>query len=309
MIRSSIIVVFILVVLTSCSTYNTFYGETVRSSEVTTETRRLDLSYQNMQEGSIAFEKLQSLRMLNVSGNTQIDVGAVLRSLPSPETLEVLVLDSLSLDELPKEIQLFKNLKQLSLAYNPSLPLEKTITTIEEIPLEFLNLKGNQITQLPETITHLESIKDLNLSYNELHDTQSYTYLSKMPSLYSLWLDHNKLKTLPETFGKIAQIRYVYIDHNELTTLPNLSGLKNTWVVHAGHNRFTSLPEELMEMPGLFLIHMNNNNIGAIPRSYGEKDYSMMALILDHNPLPEEERIWAEKTFKKFFLLSFKQTF
>jgi len=35
----------------------------------------------------------------------------------------------------------------------------------------------------------------------------------------------------------------------------------------------------------------------------------MKALILDNSSLPEEERIWAEKTFKKFFLLSFEQTF
>lgn len=309
MIRAAVITILLLVLLSSCRTYDTFYGETVRTTAVDSKTRRLDLSYQDLKEVPIAFEKLRTLRMLNVSGNTQLDIGTILESLPSPETLEVLILDSLNLTKLPKQISAFKNLKQLSIGYNPSLPLLEVITAIEGMPLEFLNLKGNQLTQLPETITRLESLQDLNLSYNEVHDIDSYTYLGKLPNLYSLWLDHNKLQTLPETIGELSQIRYLYIDHNELTTLPNLSGLKNTWVFHAGHNRFTALPEQLMEIPKLFLVHMNNNAIATIPRSYEEKDFSMMALILDHNPLPEQECIWTEKTFKKFFLLSFKQTF
>ncbi len=309
MIRAFTIAIMTLVLFSSCSTYNTFYGETVRATAVDAKTRRLDLSYQNLKEVPIDLEKLHSLRMLNIAGNIDLDISAVLKALPSPETLEVLVLDSLDLHKIPKELNAFRNLKQISLGYNPSLSLEEIIPTLEKMPLEFLNLKGNQLTRLPEAITRLERLKDLNLSYNELRDTQSYTYLGTMPTLYSLWLDHNNLKTLPETIGELSQIRYLYIDHNELTTLPDLSGLKNTWVLHAGHNRFTSLPEQLMEMPGLFLVHMNNNEITEISRAYEEKEYSMMALILDHNFLSEEERMWAEKTFKKFFLLSFKQTF
>lgn len=309
MIRVFIIAIITLVLFSGCSTYDTFYGETVRTTVVDAKTRRLDLSYQNLKEVPLDLKKLHSLRMLNISGNIDLDISTVLKALPSPETLEVLVLDSLDLDQIPEELNAFTNLKQISLGYNPSLSLVKIIPTLEKMPLEFLNLKGNQLTRLPEAITRLKTLKDLNLSYNELRDEQSYTYLGAIPNLYSLWLDHNNLKVLPENIGKLSQIRYLYIDHNELTTLPNLSGLKNTWVLHAGHNRFTSLPEQLMEMPGLFLVHMNNNKITEISRAYGEKEYSMMALILDHNSLSEEERLWAEKTFKKFFLLSFKQTF
>ncbi|MFC4632721.1 leucine-rich repeat domain-containing protein [Dokdonia ponticola] len=309
MIRTIAITAISCLLFFSCSTYATFYGETVRSLDVNSTTRRLDVSYQYLTEFPIVYEKLENIRMINLSGNTQLDISTILKSLPHPEKLEVLVLDSLQLKTIPKEVDGFKNLKQLSLAYNPSLDLEKTIRSIEELPLEFLNLKGNQLTQLPETITHLKTLKDLNLSYNTLHDADSYVYLSKMPDLYSLWLDHNRLDALPETIGTLSQIRYLYIDHNELSSLPNLSRMKNTWVIHAGYNRFTVLPEQLMSMPGLFLVHLNNNAISIIPRVFGKEEYSMMALILDHNPLPDKERIWAEKTFKKFFLLSFKQSY
>lgn len=310
MIRTITITCILCLLCSSCDTYRTFYGETARSLDVNEHTRRLDVSYQKLERFSVAYDTLKALRMINLSGNTKLDIATILASLPQPEKLEVLVLDSLGLKEIPKEVQRFKNLKQLSLAYNPSLDLEKTIFSIELLPLEFLNLKGNQLTQLPETITHLKTLKDLNLSYNALHDADSYTYLGAMPNLYSLWLDHNDLTQLPVTIGTIDQVTYFYIDHNALTSLPNeISGMKNVWTIHAGHNLFTALPEQLIDMPVLKLAHMNNNQIVSIPRKYETAKYSMLALLLDHNPLPEKERIWAEKVFRKFFLLSFKQSY
>lgn len=296
--------------LSSCSTYTTFYGETVKTTAIDKHTRRLDLSYQNLTDLPIAYDQLQELRMLDLSGNIGLDISKVLASIPFPEKLEVLMLDSLDLKELPSELKRYTHLKQLSISNNPSLDIDKAITSLEDMPLEFLNLKGNGLTHISQNITRITTLKDLNLSYNKIQDAMSYRYLGELPNLYSLWLDHNELTTLPTTIKELSQIRYFYIDHNQLTVLPKeVSGMLRVWVIHAGHNRFKELPEELMGIPGLFLIHMNNNNISLIPRSYGEKDYAMMALILDHNPLPEEERIWAEKTFKKFFLLSFEQTF
>mgnify|MGYP000044169227 CR=1 FL=1 len=310
MIKNSFIAGIIFVLLSSCSTYTTFYGETVRTLDVDTKTRRLDVSYQDLKEFPVSFEKLETLRMLNLSGNTQLDIPEILASLPHPEKLEILVLDSLQLKKIPEVLSDYKNLKQLSLAYNPTLAIEETITVIEELPLEFLNLKGNQLTQLPEAITHLKTLKDLNLSYNKVHDENSYTYLGALPNLYSLWLDHNYLAKLPKTIGAIDQITYFYIDNNALTFLPqemeNMTGLR---VLHAGYNKFTELPERFIKMPSLIMVHINNNQITSFPRKYEVEKYAMLALLLDHNPLPEEERLWAEKTFKKFFLLSFEQTF
>jgi len=296
--------------LSSCSTYTTFYGETVKTTAIDTHTRRLDVSYQNRADLPLAYEQLHELRMLNLSGNVDLDISQILASIPFPEKLEVLLLDSLNLRELPLELKRYSNLKQLSLGYNPLLNIEKTITHLEGISLDFLNLKGNKIRYLPQNITNLKTLKDLNLSHNHIQDEMSYHYLGKLPKLYSLWLDHNELKVLPKTIGKVSQIRYFYIDHNQLTSLPKeISEMEKVWVIHAGHNLFNELPEQLIGIPELFLTHMNNNNISLIPRKYSEEEYSMMALILDHNPLSEEERLWAKKTFKKFFLLSFKQTF
>ena len=310
MIRYIFIAAIMCTLLSSCSTYTAFYGETVRTMDVDEKTRRLDVSYQDLKEFPVAFEKLQALRMLNLSGNTQLNIPEILASLPHPEKLEILVLDSLQLKKLPDVVRDYKNLKQVSLAYNPALDVKETIRVIEELPVAFLNLKGNQLTQLPEAITRLTTLKDLNLSHNKLHDEDSYTYLGAMPNLYSLWLDHNHLTQLPKTIGAIDQITYFYIDNNALINLPQeMERMKGLRVLHAGYNAFTELPEQFIKMPSLIMVHINNNQIASFSRRYETEKYAMLALLLDHNPLPEEERLWAEKTFKKFFLLSFEQTY
>ncbi|MEP0262828.1 leucine-rich repeat domain-containing protein [Dokdonia sp.] len=308
--RTVFISCILLVLLSSCGTYTTFYGETVQDTTVDEHTRRLDLSYQNLTELPLAYDTLHSLRMLDLSGNVDLDISHVLASITYPEEIDVLILDSLNLKEIPPELKRYTHLKQLSLGYNPRLDIEKTIASLEGTSLEFLNLRGNEIIEIPQNIETLQTLKDLNLSYNHIHDEASYQYLGALPKLFSLWIDHNELTVLPTTIGGLSQLRYFYIDHNKLTTLPSeISGMERVWTIHAGHNRFTELPIELMGVPKLILVHMNNNRIASISRNYGEKKYSMKALLLDHNPLPKEERLWAEKAFKNFFLLSFKQTF
>jgi len=304
------VLVVILLVFSSCKTYNTFYGTTYTAHTFDTKSKRLDLSYQNLDIIPKGLSTLNELKMLDISGNTDLDLNIVLQSLPHPEKLEVLILDSLDLNSLPTNISSFKKLKQLSLAYNPNLNLKNTFAQLDNTPLEFLNLKGNEIRQLPSNIIQLETLKDLNLSDNYLHDEESYNYLGKLPLLYSLWLDDNTLSQLPKTVGALKQITFFYVDNNQLTGLPEeISGMKNLNVIHLGFNKFTELPEQLIKVPNLFKVHINNNQVTTIPRSFRTEKHSIFALLFDNNPIPEKEQKWAEKAFRNYRLLSFKQDY
>lgn len=301
-------ILIILFFCSSCNTFDTFYGTTYTLDTFDAKSKRLDLSYQNLRTIPEGIQDLNALKMLDLSGNTGIDINTVLKSLSYPERLEVLVLDSLNMSRLPETITAFKNLKQLSIAYNQDLDLEDTFKQLKDIPLEFLNLQGNAIIQLPENITELETLQDLNLSYNHLHDATSFNYLGQLPLLYSLWLDHNDYTQLPKTVGVLNQITFFYVVNNQLNELPKeISNMKNLSVIHLGFNNFTELPEALNTVPNLLQVHINNNQITTIPRSFGAKKHRISALILDNNPIPENEQKWAEKTFSKYFLLSFKQ--
>jgi Leucine-rich repeat (LRR) protein len=294
--------------LTSCSTYATFYGDTATAVSEEGKIRRLDLSNQNLKRVPEQFNQLTQLRMLNLSGNTQLDIEQVLSEVPKPEKLAVLILDSLQLTEIPNNLGRFKNLSQLSLVHNPDMDWEMAFQKLEDVPLVFLNLQRNNLKSLASTITLLSKIKDLKLSYNELKDEQSYIYLSQLPHLYAVWLDFNELTVVPDNIGLLSQITYLYLDGNELIDVPPaMRSMKSLSVLHLGYNNFSQLPERFMEMPGLLMVHINNNQITSIPRNYGSKKYTLLALLLDGNPIPAEEVKWAKKALNHYFLLSFKQ--
>lgn len=289
----------------SCSTYTTFYG-TVAYDATDASLKRFDLSYQNLKT-SPDLSEITDLRMLDLSGNPDLDIVQTLQTISAPERLQVLRLDSLNLKQLP-DLDRFKNLKQLSLIHNPDLPWDTVFTTIAPLPLEFLNLKGNALQQLPQSISLLKSIKDLNLSYNHIVDEATYTYLKQLPLLYNLWLDHNAFGVLPEGVGQLDQVVYFYIDHNELQSLPDaMLGMKNLTVLHAGHNNFEELPVQFIQMESLFMVHANTNKITHIPELYFTEKCRLLALILDNNPLPEAQVKRVKKHFSNFFLLSFEQ--
>ncbi|WP_159092288.1 leucine-rich repeat domain-containing protein [Aquimarina sp. Aq107] len=299
-----------LLLCSSCNTYTTFYSKThiEIDSEKFSKIHRLDLSNQKLKELPNSITKLKDLRMINLSNNKNLDIDSSLRLLSVHKNLEVLILDSLGIKTIPESIKLFPKLKQISLINNPGIDLSQILQQISELPIEFLNLKNNQLTKIPENITAINTLRDLNLSYNEIDDAESYSYLGKLPDLYSLWIDHNNLKKLPNTISKLNQIRFFYIDHNDLKTLPDqLKEMKNVWVIHAGFNKFKELPSVFSSMKSLLMVHINNNEIVSIPTTYETEKYPLAGLILDNNPLSQEEITKAKETFKGFFLLSFKQ--
>lgn len=254
-------------------------------------------------------QKVTALKILDLSKNTSLNIEQFLESIPNPEKLEILLLNSLQLKTLPKSIDRFQNLKQLSLAYNPNLDFDSSFEILKRNGrLEFLNLKGNNLEILPNSITKLQSLKDLNLAHNKLKNEINYLRLAELKNLSELWLNHNNLYEIPKTIGKLNQIVRLYVDNNQLFSLPKeLKNMKKLRVLHAGFNNFKSFPKVFIETPSLILVHLNNNKINSFPRIYETKKYTLKGLILDNNPLSSEEKEWAKKEFKSFFLLSFEQ--
>lgn len=300
---------YIILCVTSCSTYNTFYKPTENDIDTNSskkEIYRFKVKNYNYDTTKADLSQLQSLRMLNLS-NTTSNLGtlnALLNEIPNPEKLQVLILDSLNLEYIPKAIKRFKHLKQLSLNKNPKLNLDNVFTDIQNLPIEFLNLQYNHLTKLPASIQLVETLEDLNLTGNNLTDTKTYTHLSKLTKLRSLWLNNNNLDVLPKTISQLKQLCNLYFEHNNLTDLPDgFKKMKRVWVIHAGHNKFTSLPLQLSHMKVLTLLHINNCEINVIPDEFKSKN-SLLGLIMDNNNLSEIDKTKWKKQLRRFFILS-----
>jgi len=308
MIRLRLVICSLIVIFTSCTTYNTFYNTTDTQLTLSNKTKRLSLKNLNLNQLPKAINSVETLYMLNLSGNPKLDLKNALLKIPKPKKLKVLLLDSLELKTLPNEIKRFTHLEQLSLIHNPDLDLARTFDKLKGLPIVFLNLKHNDLICLPKNISLIKTLKEINLSYNHLIDPESYESLGDLPLLYSLWLDHNTLKQLPKTIGALEQIRFLYLGHNSLKSLPQeMAMMKNLWVLHAEYNKFESLPKTFVTMPSLLMVHINNNKIQKFSRAYELRKHSLKGLILDNNPILDTERAWAKKHFKNFFMLSFEQ--
>jgi len=306
--RLYLVVLTLVLLASSCSTYDTFYGETDTISTFSSKSRRLNLNNNKLTTLPESTARIKSLRMLNLSGNNQLDIRSALSKLPNPNQLEVLLLDSLELKELPIEIQRFKNLKQLSLIHNPNLELESAFEIIKELPITFLNLKHNGLKSLSSNVAAIKTLKELNLSFNHVFNEETYEYLGQLPHLYSLWIDHNELGQLPKSIGRLNQIRFLYVGHNKLTEFPKeMAKMEKLWVLHSEYNDFITLPHIFIEMPSLLMVHINNNKIERFPQDYESKKFALKGLILDNNPILNTEREWAKKHFRNFFILSFEQ--
>ncbi len=294
----------LILVLTSCETYTTFYKETARLSSATVKrAQRLDLRQEATDSMLKLVPKFENLRSLNLTARSASEIDTVLKLVTRPELLRVLILDSTNLKQLPESIRRFSNLKQLALNHTPHLDFQTAFYTLEGLPLVFLNLQHNQLTVVPEGIGKLKHLTDLNLSHNQL--TTGFFRLQTIPRLKSLWLTANALEVLPEPLFQLKTLKNLYIEHNSLSHIPEgITALKKVWVIHAGHNAFTELPEAFSKMNCLLLLHINDCPIERIPESYLHKDSKVAGLLLDNNQLSEKAKRYWRKTFQHFFILS-----
>lgn len=296
-----------LLFLTGCSTYTTFYSETYKKVENTNPKKihRLDFSYQNRKEIPAKVPHLTKLKMINLSGNTKLNLTNFFDAIAHPENVEVLILDRLQLKKLPASIQKFKNLKHLSINGNPELMWSDTFSKIKNLPIQFLNLQHNKLNSLPAEISQITTLKDLNLSHNTLSNGNTFIQVAKLPKLYSLWLSYNNLEQVAPEIGLLKQVKNLYIGNNKLKELPiEMAGMKAVWVIQAEHNLFTSVPEVFIKMPSLFSAHLNNCQISNISETFATQKYSMKGLLLDNNNLsPSLKKRW-KKQWDNFFLLS-----
>lgn len=306
-ILSRVLLLFFCLLMASCKTFKTYYGNTFQEidNEKFKRTFRLDLSNQNLTDLPEKTADLKELRMINLSGNTQLNLEKTFEILSGLPKLEVILLDSLDLTDLPDNFKHLKKIKHVSLVNNPKLNFVHAFELMKEFDLEFLNLSHNVLTELPEEISKISRLRDLKLSYNHFQLSELFLTLADLPKLRSLWLNNNEIQTLPTEIAVIRRITYFYIDDNRLTDFPKeMSQMDRLLVLHAAGNNFRELPVELTHLPHLVFVILSNNPIETIPPEFRRKDYSLLALVMDGNKLDEAEKRFAKKMFRRFFIFS-----
>ncbi len=201
--------------------------------------------------------------------------------------IEELYLEDADLKILPKEIELFANLRTLDLSGNELEELPSEISSLfylefldvscnylESMPREigelhsliFLYLSGNKLETVPDEILQLTQLKILDLDANSLW--QLPNGIGNLSSLRCLRLESNRLKHLPATIGDLKCLKRLYLYNNQIESLPtSIEGLTGLEVLSAARNQLIQLPEEIGALKNLEVLMLDNNSLRILPES------------------------------------------
>jgi Leucine-rich repeat (LRR) protein len=245
---------------------------------------------------------INSLRQLPKSDSTLTEV-AQAEQTARPDTVKVLSLNGLALQQVPGVIYRFANLEQLNLAGNE---LESVDIDIARLPkLRLLYLGGNNLTDGSLSLTSNKSLKILNLQNNKFTDIPDAVRANK--GLTSLWLGGNSLenlnngsfrkmrqlqdinfyksglKKLPRGVAKLKSLEVMDLYYNDLTELPkSLRKLKKMQQLALSYNQLQTLPRQLSQLPNLHTFYAHHNRLGQLPKNMGNLK-SLRLLDLNHN--------------------------
>jgi len=142
----------------------------------------------------------------------------------------ILLLENLSLTQLPAEIGDLDALEALSLDNNNLKTLPAEICRLQA--LEVLSLEGNGFMQVPQEISRLKALQYLWLSRNLL--TSVPGWIAELPSLTHVYLDRNRITALPAPFAHNRTLRTLDMSENNLCYIPDavenrLTTCDRTW--------------------------------------------------------------------------------
>jgi len=192
-----------------------------------------------------------------------------------------LVLDTLSLPELPKSAGRLVRLRTLQLPRSRLTALPESLGQLTQ--LNWFNLGDNELETLPDSLSQLAQLKTLYLNGNRL--TALPECLGQLTNLQTLSLSRNQLTALPEWLGQLTNLQTLDLDNNQLTALPEWLGqLTNLLTLSLRSNQLTALPEWLGQLTNLLTLDLIDNQLTALPEWLGQLT-NLQTLSLSRNQL------------------------
>jgi protein scribble len=240
----------------------------------------LDCSRNDIDEIPENIRHCRSLQSLDFSGNP------LANNLPSGiihlRQLTQLILNDVSLAELPKEIGSLSNLRVLEVRENLLKILPDSL--VQLIKLESLDLGSNVIEQLPNNIGYLQSLKELWLDSNELF--QLPNDIGQLKRLQCLDVSENKLTYLPNEIGDLESLTNLELSSNQIEQIPiSIGQLKQRLLIlKINSNSLTKLCDEIGQCIALTELILTENALSELPKTIGNL-INLTNLNIDRNQL------------------------
>ena len=163
-----------------------------------------------------------------------------------------------SLECIPKELFLLRNLKNLNLSGNDLSTVPHEIYLLQK--LEKLNLERNDLKTLPETLCNLENLKELCLNNNLLINLP--VNLGNLNNLRKLHLQGNCIGSLPDSICRLLSLEVLNLFRNDLTTLPeNFGALLTLRKLILSKNNLPNLPVTFINLVNLIKLYLDEEKL------------------------------------------------
>lgn len=167
----------------------------------------------------------------------------------------VLYLTSTPISSLPEEMEMFFDLKHLSVF---RCDLQIPLNIHKFINLQILSWPENNLLTIPSSIGLLINLQELVLDRNKLNNIPSE--IGHLTELRQLKLSYNKLKTIPSEIKSLDKLYELQLNNNKLISIPTEIGqLLKLEYLDLSCNKLESIPIEMAKLPGLLQIDLSGN--------------------------------------------------
>lgn len=233
-----------------------------------------------------------------------------------PNLIEELHLMRKDLKAVPEGIEQLKNLKKLSLGFNPLYHLQdslKELTTLEELNLQcstliklpewieelrnlkILNLKSTAINILPESFKNLSSLEVLNLEGVKLMNINEIPELINVNSLRELNLCKTGFSNI-SSLKRFKNLEVLGIAGNKIKNIKDLKYLKYLKKLNISGNKYSKI-EGLEDLIKLEYLDMDLYEIEGLQNLINLKDLIINYSDKDKPLLDKLGGIWDEEYF------------
>jgi len=203
----------------------------------------------------------------------------------------IIAIELIGYKKIPRKLNNFKNLKELTIEDSPLIELDKVINKIAKIKnieklrffdnqkLEYPNnigilhninslwISGDSITKVPNSITNMGNLNELIINECPLIDFANlFNTLEEIESLKELDISENNITTIPDNIRKLNQLKELWLDGNSLTEISNgIKSLHNLNYLRLFSNNIKSLDLTNNDLINLKNIDLCYNQFNVFP--------------------------------------------
>jgi internalin A len=202
--------------------------------------------------------ELPELTTLDIGDNPFADKVATIAMLGALSTLRDLTIDRLELEEFPRPLLDFPELRVVA-AYN---------NRIERLPenfgrlttLIYLSVSNNHLRELPGSIAQLTRLTNLRVDRN--HIERITPAMGALTALNEMNLHANELAELPIELASLKSLKSLDLSDNHLERFPQaVLGLINLGKLDLSGNVITELPIEISRLTQLERLSLQRNRL------------------------------------------------